>query len=110
MLADERPGAAKWLPAEQGAALQRVLDEEQQKIPEVRGYVAAFTDRRVILLAGMFLCFSASSYGLVMWLPGIVAEGSKQAPAMAGYLTAVPYFVAVWSMLAVSWASDRTLK
>jgi sugar phosphate permease len=58
----------------------------------------------------MFACLNSASYGLVMWLPGIVAEGTRQRPAAAGLLTSLPYFIAIFSMLAVAWASDRTLR
>jgi sugar phosphate permease len=67
-------------------------------------------DPRVMKLAGMFLCFSAAAYGLMMWLPGIVSEGTKERPAMAGFLTSVPYLVAIPAMLLASWLSDRWLR
>jgi len=109
-LADERPADAKWLLPEQAAAVQAALDDEQRGIGRVRHYWAAFADPRVMKLAAMFTCFCSASYGLMMWLPGIVAEGAKQRPAAAGFLTSLPYTIAIFSMLAVAWASDRALR
>jgi sugar phosphate permease len=110
LLVDERPSDARWLSKEDAAAVQRNLDDEQLGIGPVAGYGAAFSDRRVIQLGVMFACLNSASYGLVMWLPGIVAEGTRRQPAAAGLLTSLPYFIAIFSMLAVSWASDRTLR
>jgi sugar phosphate permease len=109
-LADERPTEASWLPPHQAANFQAILDNEQRGIEHVHNYWAAFSDPRVMKLAGMFMCFSSASYGLMMWLPGIVSEGTKQRPAVAGFLTSLPYLIGVFSMLVVSWLSDRSLK
>lgn len=110
MLADENPTEASWLSVNEREAMQRKLDDEQREIGVVRGYLAAFSDVRVVKLAIVFACFCSASYGLVMWLPGIVAEGTRQRPAAAGLLTSLPYVLAIFSMLAVAWASDRALR
>lgn len=110
LLADERPTEASWLSVSQQQAVGRKLDVEQREIGPIPGYRAAFSDPRVIKLAAMYACFCSASYGLVMWLPGIVAEGTRQRPAAAGFLTSLPYVIAIFSMLAVAWASDRTLR
>jgi sugar phosphate permease len=109
-LADERPTDAAWLLPAQAAAVQAALDQEQQTIGPVRGYVQAFGDWNVIKLSAMFTCFCSASYGLMMWLPGIVAEGARQRPAAAGFLTSLPYDIAIFSMLTVAWLSDRSLR
>ncbi|HUB25037.1 MAG TPA: MFS transporter [Tepidisphaeraceae bacterium] len=109
-LADERPGDAEWLLPQEAAAVQAALDHEQQTIGPMRGYWQAFGDWNVIKLSAMFMCFCSASYGLMMWLPGIVAQGARQRPAAAGFLTSLPYDLAIFSMLAVAWLSDRTLR
>jgi sugar phosphate permease len=109
-LAAERPSEARWLTAPEIEVVQERLDAEQRDLSPVRNYRAAFADRRVVMLAAMYFFFSASSYGLTMWLPQIVEEGTKRGVAAAGLLTAIPYLLAVFSMLIVSYLSDRTLK
>jgi len=110
VLADERPSQAKWLKPAELTALQERLDDEQRGVSPVRNFGAAFADPRVIMLCGMYFFFSASSYGFTMYLPQIVEEGTKRGVAAAGLLTAIPYLLAVFSMLAVSYWSDRSLK
>jgi sugar phosphate permease len=109
-LADDRPRDAKWLRPEEAAAVQDQLDAEQRGIPHVTNYWAAFRDWRVILLCVMYFGWSNGSYGLTMWLPSVVKEGSKADIAMTGVISAIPYAVATLAMLAVSFASDYTLK
>ena len=109
-LAAERPSEAKWLAPSQAAALQERLDAEQRDVSAVRNYRVAFSDRRVVTLAAMYFFFSASSYGLTMYLPQIVEEGTRRGVAAAGLLLAIPYLLAAFSMSAVGYLSDRTLK
>lgn len=109
-LADERPTEAKWLTPMQIAAVQERLDAEQRDVSPVRNYRAAFSDGRVIMLAGMYFFFSASSYGLTMYLPQIVEEGTRRGVAASGVLLAIPYLLAAFSMSAVGYHSDRSLK
>ncbi len=109
-LADERPRDAKWLSKSEAEAVQQRLDAEQRTIDHVPNYWLAFSDKRVILLALTYMCFNIAGYGLMMWLPQIVEEGTKQGVGKAGLLTAIPYVLAVFSILAVSQASDRILK
>lgn len=109
MLADERPHDAKWLTSEEAAAIQESLDHEQQSIPKMANLWVAFSDARVLLLCGQFLCWSVGIYGLVMWLPQIVNQGLQRGVAKAGLLTAIPYLLSSIVMFAVAVVSDRIL-
>ena len=109
-LADDRPADAKWLSPDESRAVQDQLDAEQQGIAHVNNYWAAFRDPRVLLLCLMYFGWSNGSYGLTMWLPSVVKEASKTDIAMTGLISAIPYAVATLAMLAVSFASDYTLK
>lgn len=109
-LADDRPADATWLTREESRAVQDQLDAEQQGLARVNNYWAAFRDPRVLLLCLMYFGWSNGSYGLTMWLPSVVKEASKTDIAMTGLISAIPYAVATLAMLAVSFASDYTLK
>ncbi|HET6247470.1 MAG TPA: MFS transporter [Tepidisphaeraceae bacterium] len=109
-LSRERPGDAEWLTSAEATTVQRMLDGEQAQISQVKNYWAAFTNLSVIKLSLMFFCFSSASYGLMMWLPGILSQATHLSPAMTGLLSSIPYAVAVLSMIATSWLSDRSLR
>ena len=109
VLADDRPADAGWLDKVEAAALQHKLELEQREIRPVTNYWAAFRDTRVILLSVMYFWWSLGTYGFVFWLPKTVKDGSGFGIAMTGVLCAVPYVLAIATMLIVSICSDRLL-
>ena len=109
MLADDRPAEADWLRPSEAAAVQDVLDQEQQFIPQMSNLRVAFTDARVLYLCAQFLFWSVGIYGLVMWLPQIVNQGLQRGIGRAGLLTAIPYLLSSVIMFTVAFISDRML-
>lgn len=106
-LADEKPAQATWLSEEEKTDLQSALEAEQVGIKPVKNYAEAFRSPKVIILALQFFCWSIGVYGFVLWLPSILKQGAHLDIVEAGWLSALPYLVAVIAMLAVSWGSDR---
>ncbi|MCO7517077.1 MFS transporter [Pseudomonas guariconensis] len=109
-LVDDRPAQAKWLSEGEKTALQEALDAEQQGIAPVKNYREAFRSPKVIVLSLQYFCWSIGVYGFVLWLPSILKHAASVDIVTAGWLSAVPYLVAVLAMLGVSWASDRMQK
>lgn len=109
-MADDRPADAKWLRADEARAIEQRLEAEQREIRPIKNYWAAFGDRRVILLSVMYLCWSVGTYGFVFWLPKTLKEAAGLSNSVTGLLSAVPYLLAVITMLVVSYWSDRLLK
>ncbi|HSZ59205.1 MAG TPA: MFS transporter [Tepidisphaeraceae bacterium] len=109
-LADDRPLDARWLSEAEAAAVQRKLDGEQHGIKPMGNYRAAFADRRVVLMSLMYFCWSIGTYGFVFWLPKTVKDASGFSISTTGVLCAVPYLLAVLTMMIVSYWSDRLLK
>jgi sugar phosphate permease len=104
----DHPENATWLPAAENQQLRTAIQLEQQAIPPVRNYLAAFKSRKVLLLSLLYALWSIGVYGFVLWLPTII----KAAPGMdiitTGWLSAFPYLLAIIGMLAASGFSDRT--
>jgi sugar phosphate permease len=104
----DHPENATWLPASEKETLRTAIQHEQQAIPPVRNYLAAFKSRKVLLLSLLYALWSIGVYGFVLWLPSII----KAAPGMdiitTGWLSAFPYLLAIIGMLAASGFSDRT--
>ena len=106
-MVQDKPAQARWLSAEEKAALQEQLRKEQEGIKAVRNYREAFKSRNVILLCMQYFAWSIGVYGFVLWLPSILRNGSEMGMVEAGWLSAVPYLAATIAMIVVSWASDR---
>ena len=106
---DEKPKEASWLNNEEKDALEEQLKAEQQGIKPVRNYAEAFRSKVVILLCLQYLLWSVGVYGFVMWLPSIINAAPNMDIVTTGWLSAVPYILAIIAMLAASYYSDKTL-
>lgn len=108
-IVDEKPKDAKWMSAQEKADLEEALYKEQQEIKPVKNYAEAFKSRAVILLCLQYLLWSVGVYGFVMWLPSIIRSAPNMDIVITGWLSSVPYVLAVIGMLAASFFSDRTM-
>ncbi|MFL6215952.1 MAG: MFS transporter [Blastocatellia bacterium] len=103
------PHEAKWLPADEREWIERELAHEKQMKKAARSHhaLAAFKHREVILLALVYFFGVTCFYGFNFWLPTIVKQKSGQPNFIVTLYTAIPYCLALASMLALGWSSDR---
>jgi len=106
---DEKPKDANWLTETEKKAIEDQLSEEQQGIKAVKNYAEAFRSKAVILLCLQYLLWSLGLYGFVMWLPSIIKAAPNMDIVTTGWLSAVPYVLAIIAMLGASYYSDKTL-
>ncbi|WKN21578.1 MFS transporter [Azotobacter vinelandii] len=104
----DRPTQVDWLTDQEKARLTGILENEQKSMPVIRNYRQAFMTPVVIRLCLVHALWSVGMYGFIMWLPSIIKQAAAIDIVTVGWLSAVPYMVAVMTMLAVSWASDRS--
>jgi MFS transporter, ACS family, tartrate transporter len=107
MLVD-KPAKARWLSAEESAALEKAIAEEDGTRGD-HGIRRALTDGRVLTLALVYFGIVFGSYTLQFFLPLVVA-GLKEnfTVVQIGFITAVPYAVALVALLLNARHSDRT--
>jgi sugar phosphate permease len=105
---DEKPSEAKWLTHTEKEAVENALREEQQGINPVKNYAAAFKSRAVVLLCFQYFLWSLGVYGFVMWLPSIIKTAPKIDIIATGWLSSVPYVLAIAGMLGASYLSDKS--
>ncbi len=108
-LVDDKPQDAKWLTTPEKQALAAQLQAEQQNLKPVKNYAEAFKSRTVILLSLQYALWSIGVYGFVMWLPSIIKAAPDMNIVRTGWLSAVPYVLAIIGMLSASYFSDKTL-
>ncbi|MEO6684512.1 MAG: MFS transporter [Dyadobacter sp.] len=106
---DEKPKDASWLSEDEKQAVEKELLEEQAGIKPVKNYSEAFKSRTVILLCFQYLLWSLGVYGFVMWLPSIIKAAPDMDIVKTGWLSSVPYLLAIAGMLTTSYFSDKTL-
>jgi sugar phosphate permease len=109
-LVDDKPEDATWLTDPEKEALQQQLQSEQTGIKPVKNYAAAFKSKTVILLCLQYAFWSIGVYGFVMWLPSIIKAAPNISIVNAGWLSSVPYLLAIVCMLTVAYFSDKSLQ
>lgn len=108
-LVDDKPAEAKWLTEPEKQALANQLQAEQQGLKPVKNYSEAFRSRTVVLLSLQYAFWSIGVYGFVMWLPSIIKAAPNMDMVTTGWLSSVPYLLAILGMLGASYFSDKTL-
>ncbi|HTJ30491.1 MAG TPA: MFS transporter [Acidobacteriaceae bacterium] len=106
----DRPEKASWMSTEASAHLSRELAAEQTALLQVPSLRKALLRTDVLLLSAQYFCWSLALYGFVLWLPTMIRQGSSLGIGITGLLSAIPYLLAVLSMLLVAYLSDKTLR
>jgi ACS family tartrate transporter-like MFS transporter len=103
----DTPDDAPWLSSEEKAWLARTLETEASRRPRRDDHsLAGLTDPSVILLGAGYFGVEIGLYGVILWIPQILAAVGIPAP-MAGYVTAIPYAIAAVAMVWWCRRSDR---
>jgi sugar phosphate permease len=108
-LVQDKPKDAKWLSEQEKLDLEQQLEKEQEGLKPVKNYGEAFKSKPVILLSIQYALWSIGVYGFVMWLPSIIKAAPNMGIVETGWLSSVPYILAVILMLVASYFSDKTL-
>jgi len=109
-LVNDKVQDAIWLEKSQRDDVEEQLKLEQEGIKPVKNYAEAFKSKVVILLCLQYALWSIGVYGFVMWLPSIINEAPNMDIVKTGWLSSVPYILAIIMMLLASHYSDKILK
>ena len=109
-LVEDAPKNARWLTDSEKDGLEEQLQLEQQGIKPVKNYAEAFKSTTVILLSLQYALWSIGVYGFVMWLPSIINAAPDADIVTTGWLSSVPFVLAIVGMISASYFSDKTLK
>jgi len=109
ILVDEKPKDATWISDSEKQDLEDQLLLEQQGIKPVKDYKEAFRSKTVILLSLQYFLWSIGVYGFVLWLPSIIKSAPNMGIVETGWLSSVPYLLAIIGMISASYFSDKTL-
>jgi D-galactonate transporter len=107
---DDGPEHAGWLEEdEKGWLADRLRGEEQARIERERFSIKdALKDRRVLAFAVLYFCMVVNVYGLSFWVGEIVDKVGGLSDVAKGFVTAIPYTVAIVGMVLIPRHSDRT--
>jgi predicted MFS family arabinose efflux permease len=107
---DNRPADARWLDAQEREALSAAIGDDARLASAhgPRGVFGALADRRVLMLALIYLLIQISVYGVIFYLPQQVAAllGTKVGVEV-GFVTALPWLCALVTTWLVPRRADR---
>jgi ACS family tartrate transporter-like MFS transporter len=101
------PDEARWLEPEEREWL-RVRLQEEEDVRRRRDWREALKDRRVLVFALLYFTMVINVYGLSFWVGEIVDKVSGLSDVGKGFVTAIPYAVAIVGMVVIPRHSDRT--
>jgi sugar phosphate permease len=107
-LVEDHPEKAMWMSPQESANLQTALANEQHGIPPVRNFFAACRSPAVWVLCLIYALWSLGVYGFVLWLPSILLHAPGINIIGIGWLSTIPYFLAIIAMMVASWYSDTS--
>jgi sugar phosphate permease len=108
-LVDDKPNNANWMSKTEKRDFEEQLNQEQEHIKPIKNYAEAFKSKTCILLCLQYAFWSLGAYGFIMWLPTIINSAPNANIVMTGWLSTIPYMIAIISMFVASYFSDKTL-
>ena len=107
---DDGPEHAKWLPDDEKHWLaERLEGEEEVRLTRERHTVAeALKDPRVLSFGALYFFMVVNVYGISFWVGEIVDKVGGLSDVGKGFVTAIPYVVAIVGLVLIPRHSDRT--
>ncbi len=107
---DDGPEHAAWLEDDEKRWLARRLESEERTRTRAERHSVgeALKDRRVLAFGLLYFCMVVNVYGLSFWVGEIVDNISGLGDVGKGFVTAIPYTVAIVGLVLISRRSDRT--
>jgi ACS family tartrate transporter-like MFS transporter len=107
---DDGPEDATWLADDEKRWLaDRLSEEEDVRLARERhSVVDALKDPRVLAFGLLYFCMVVNVYGLSFWVGEIVDKVGGLSDVGKGFVTAIPYAVAIVGLVVISRHSDRT--
>jgi D-galactonate transporter len=103
----DRPENAHWLSAAEKQQVTSELAAEDQTRTIHAGIKQFLKDVSIWKLTGVYFCQIVGLYGLSFWLPSIIKGAGIHDVATIGWLSAVPYMVAIPAIIISGISADR---
>jgi sugar phosphate permease len=91
----DHPSETSWLTREEAEIVASDIAQEAERNQSHLGFSSAFKSKLVWQLSAAYFCIVSAVYVLIFWLPTLIKQHGINDPVQIGWLTAIPYFVAV---------------
>jgi sugar phosphate permease len=101
---------SKWLSADEKAAIQHELDDDEKRRQSVshagQSFASVLRNGHVWMLGAIYFSIQMGVYAINFWLPSIIKSLGFQNPVTVGWLSAIPYLFAGVFMVCVGRSAD----
>lgn len=106
---EDSPRRARWLQRGVPERVEQELAADDATKPNAATarYRDVLVNPKVWALTAFWFLFNGAFYGFTLWLPSVVSTLSGGSAAVVGWLTAIPYALAVIGMIVIASMSDR---
>lgn len=103
----DRPNDARWLSDAEKREVNAAIENEDAS-KTVHGDARAFLrDRNIWKLCAVYFCQIIGLYGISFWLPSIIKDSGVNDVATIGWLSSIPYMVAIPVIILSGMSADR---
>ena len=103
----DKPEQARWLSADEKRQVVEEIRQEDGAKTEHANSASFLKDRRLWKLCLVYFCQIIGLYGVSFWLPSIIKNSGVADNTMIGWLSAIPYLVAIPAILLTGMSADR---
>ncbi len=103
---DNRVDDARWLSDDEKRVIHEDIAHEAKQSEHVN-VMDAFKSGRVWMLGVAYFCIASAIYIASFWMPTLIKQLGVSDPLQIGWLTTIPYSVAIVAMVLTSVSADR---
>ncbi|MGN6743195.1 MAG: MFS transporter [Amnibacterium sp.] len=110
LLIADRPSEAKWAAPEETAYIEQALaaDRREQGEQPHLGLKHVVTNSVVLRLTLVYFLIQIGFYGINIWLPKVIGTITGGVPLVVGFVTAIPYVLAIVALWFNARGADRS--
>jgi len=106
----DKPAKATWLSDAQKQEVQNDLAREDAVKTEHASVRSFMGDRNIWKLTAVYFCQIIGLYGISFWLPSLIKQSGIQDVAYVGWISAIPYLLALPAIIISGMTADKTAK
>ncbi|SAL77148.1 major facilitator transporter [Caballeronia peredens] len=103
----DKPGQAKWLTDDEKRLVTHAVEREDADKTAHHNARAFLSDVNIWKLCGVYFCQIIGLYGISFWLPSIIKDSGLTNVELIGWLSAIPYVVAIPAIILTGMSADR---
>jgi MFS family permease len=103
----DRPSQAAWLTDDYKRTVMQEIEREDAEKTTHHNARAFLADSNIWKLCAVYFCQIIGLYGISFWLPSIIKDSGLANVSVIGWLSAIPYLVAIPAIILTGMSADR---